>query len=406
MKTAALPLALVIAVCAAGRQKKAIQQPNGDSSSTQQTTASEAPSLADTQKWIKNTFAENSGQSLCHEFDSRLRQPEPEYGEEFACLIESYDLVLDGCKVTFYTFHSHRRYSLVPPVPAAAAQKWNNGDDKVRDFVAEFNLGDIDPKTIQVSEPWGTYGKLDKETYHPNLPQVYISLATTNNEDTIAIAFPYGVSHGEQYKIHELGGIGYHNFVTIQPDYAPRFVKALTHAAELCGGKTFCVLNRNSPLHRYTKYRGKNVKPPRYNPIKLRGDGPTASEIILRDRECRLTHHQRRPWVPPLIPQKQRILNPPRRTQRADLLIRKHPRPDQEAHALAVLQREHPAAPRNHIQRQLRVLPVFELAPAHEKRRRRRCNPIVASCTSLSPVMNSPSGKHIGETPSQQPPDW
>jgi len=37
------------------------------------------------------------------------------------------------------------------------------------------------------------------------------------------------------------------------------------------------------------------MAPSRFKPIRLRGDGPTASEIVIRDRDCRLTHVEIKP---------------------------------------------------------------------------------------------------------------
>src|SRR5260370_196936 len=44
--------------------------------------------------------------------------------------------------------------------------------------------------------------------------------------------------------------------------------------------------------------------------------------------------------------------------------IRKPPCPEQDAEPLRPLEREHPSPPRNHIEDELSVLPVLELAPA------------------------------------------
>src|ERR1700754_2330922 len=61
----------------------------------------------------------------------------------------------------------------------------------------------------------------------------------------------------------------------------------------------------------------------------------------------------------------------PRIHQRPDFLIGKQPRPRKEAHALAVLQRKHPPTALDHIDDQLRVLPVLVLRWAHVERRAR-----------------------------------
>lgn len=87
--------------------------------------------------------------------------------------------------------------------------------------------------------------------------------------------------------------------------------------------------------------------------------------------------------------------------QSSEFIIVEQPRPHQEAHAFAVFQREHATAPRHHIDDELGVLPIFELRRADVERRAAN----LASNTSRSPTMNSPTAKHIGEEPSQQPPD-
>src|SRR6202034_4119968 len=63
------------------------------------------------------------------------------------------------------------------------------------------------------------------------------------------------------------------------------------------------------------------------------------------------------------------LLNPSRSAQRAYLLTGKHARADQEAHTLGPLKREHAPASRHHVQDNLRVFPILELAAAHIKRR-------------------------------------
>lgn len=214
---------------AVSQQSKAAGQ-GGNPPSTHEEGANNKPSLADTEGWIKNTLAENTGQSICHEFDSS-KQSGADYGPEFFCRSKSFELDFDGCKVTFYTFYSHRGVNLHEKPES------NNGDDKADASIAEFNLRDIDPKTIQATDPYGTFGPLGNKTFHANSAQVDISLATTNSEETMTITHPNSPLSNKQFKLHALSGY-VDNFVTVQPDYAPRFVKALTHAVELCGGKT------------------------------------------------------------------------------------------------------------------------------------------------------------------------
>jgi hypothetical protein len=82
---------------------------------------------------------------------------------------------------------------------------------------------------------------MDKKTFYHNQAQIDVCVATTNSESSLNITFPFSPSflRGDRkpYKIHELCGAANDNFVTVDPEYAPKFIKALTHAVELCGGK-------------------------------------------------------------------------------------------------------------------------------------------------------------------------
>ncbi len=221
-----LSMALVMSVTAMGQNTRVGQKSEANSALSQQKSAAGAPSLADTEKWITNTFSENSRAMFCREFNSS--DGDSEYGENFYCRYQKYYLDFEGCKVIFRTEYSHLGYILTRnPVS-------EGGDDKDQTTEVIFNLGDIDPQTIQAGEPHGTFGRLDRKTVHGNDPHVDVCLTTTDNNDTMTKIFPSSSKH-ESFKEHTL--CGSENFVTLHPEYAPRFIKAFSHAVELCGGK-------------------------------------------------------------------------------------------------------------------------------------------------------------------------
>jgi hypothetical protein len=237
MKRLFVALVMVMSVTAEGQNTRTTEKAAGDSALGQQKAASGAPSLADTEQWIKNTLAENSGNSLCNEFDSR-KQPNSEYGADYSCRNQRYSLDFEGCKATFWTFNSHRSGRYVATSHPIFDEGEDRSNDKGNDSIVKFNLGDIDPKTIRAEEPYGWFGSLGKRTFHANKEQVNVCVATTDSILTITISFPFSLSGDhELFKIHELCWPT-NNFVTVEPEYAPRFVKALTHAVELCGGKS------------------------------------------------------------------------------------------------------------------------------------------------------------------------
>jgi|GEM_PF-4953324 len=223
---------LCYALAVPGQMTNAV--PSADKSvSTRQQSGSDIPSLADTEKWIRNTFdSVNTGDINCSEFDSS-RMLSDGYGPEQYCLQQRYTLEFDGCKVTLLTFHSHTGMRI-----DRNTNRWitESADDKTEDSRYRFDLSDIDPKSILAEKWYGTYGSLKKRTFHDNQPQVSICLATTDSANTILLDSATFFPDGQPIKLHELCGVLNH-FVTVQPDYAPRFVKALTHAVELCGGK-------------------------------------------------------------------------------------------------------------------------------------------------------------------------
>ena len=184
------------------------------------------PSLRDTEHWIDQTFtSENVGLSSCSEFDSNV--PESDYGADVSCLYQSYRLDFADCKVTLFVRHSHTLIN-----SARNLHEVGIADPRL-DYVLSFKLSDIDPITISATAPIGSFGPLNKKTYHPNLPYVAINFRSTNDENNMVLSKPGGTSSIQQHDCCNFGG-----GIAMEPNYAPRFVHALRNAVELCGGKT------------------------------------------------------------------------------------------------------------------------------------------------------------------------
>jgi len=189
----------------------------------------ETPSLIDTESWIKLTFTEETaGRSDCQEYDPE--KPGVNYGPYASCTYSAYKISFEACKVTLEVHQSTGGTGV-------NGQKPDEYNFK-RDSVVSFNLGDIDPTTIKLGTPRGTYGDLKKKTHFDNPPSmVEVHFATSNNLDRIQVLYPYSSYLKDRpEKAHACCGMGEWG-IAVKPDYAPRFVKALDHAVQLCGGK-------------------------------------------------------------------------------------------------------------------------------------------------------------------------
>lgn len=193
------------------------------------------PSLDDTEKWIVQTFtSENTGASACEEYsDDTMGDVSVGYGPYMECYNTSYNnLSIDQCRVMFEIHKLH------------SALGKNGMHREVVDTmgkVVTFDLGDIDPTSILAGSPYGQFGNPGKKTYHDN-PALYldISIRTTNDFNRIAIENglprqPISERHKPEM-LHTCCGL-VENGITVSPEYAPRFIKAMRHAVELCGGK-------------------------------------------------------------------------------------------------------------------------------------------------------------------------
>jgi hypothetical protein len=109
-------------------------------------------------------------------------------------------------------------------------------EDKKETTVLFFNLHDIEPSSLKATEPTGSFGLLEKKTWHHNEPSADVHFETTDNAETMVLVYPYSDHPTKRYKKHvccDVIGSG----IAMKPEYAARFVKALRHAVELCGGK-------------------------------------------------------------------------------------------------------------------------------------------------------------------------
>jgi hypothetical protein len=200
---------------------------NAEQASGKPTTASN-PSLTETERWINNTFRDNSGESGCSEFDVITRNEH--HGPDFDCTYQKYSWEFDGCTAKLFTFNSHRKQTRDQ---TTGQLEIDNGDDKKDDSLMEFQLRDIDPKSIRAEEP-------RRQTFRDiEWQEVDVCMTTTNSEDKVLLWYvdaPSFKDGHQPYKVHDACGFLNH-FVTVKPEYAPRFVNALKHAVELCGGK-------------------------------------------------------------------------------------------------------------------------------------------------------------------------
>jgi len=162
-----------------------------------------SPSLAETEKWITQTFKNDA---TAQHFVSGL--------EDSAFKV--YRLDFDKCKAT-----------LDIEQQGFSSRAGFNGDHETY----SFNLADIDPLSIK-------FVVIEMPEHYAD-----VTLRTTDDTDSVELNV---VSYGEQANrpekprsVHKIGSEGVPSLggIPVAEDYAPRFVNALRHAVELCGGK-------------------------------------------------------------------------------------------------------------------------------------------------------------------------
>jgi hypothetical protein len=183
--------------------------PSGAATLKRQKATSSAPSLADTQKWITQTYGDGS-----HIVHKGFQSIDFDSSDKTQC---------------------HMHFMVREQV----------GSD-IR-FLQLVNLADIDPTSIKASEvihdtDITTVKNPDQIDYSTNAvkdhPYVFVSIKTTDDKDSV-IENTYLTENGRRTSLsstaHEIGFP--QEGIAVEKDYAPRFVNALRHAVELCGGK-------------------------------------------------------------------------------------------------------------------------------------------------------------------------
>lgn len=173
------------------------------------------PSLIETEHWIENTFNnDNVGYFQNFSVDNTLDQ--------------SYSITFEGCTLGF---------------EASEVQRYTSDGthhERQSSVVYFANLKDIDPSTIKVY----FYDVI-------KVRRAFVGLMTTNNENKITtFMFPNDIKHlvspsvfrHEKHSTSELVFRGDSipsdkSGIVMAPDYAPRFINAMRHAVQLCGGK-------------------------------------------------------------------------------------------------------------------------------------------------------------------------
>ena len=182
------------------------------------------PSLAETEKWITQTFGD--GRHIVfkgfQEIDFALADIKRDNFDDPRCYMQFS--VIDQVDIN---------HLLDPPA--------GNG---LR-FLQLIDLADIDPSSIKSGELIHDTDFMTSKD--PNLvpdstgavkdhPYVFVTIKTTDNKNSI-INYTYWTENGESTKYREMEHLVGFPGIAVEPEYAPRFMKALRHAVELCGGK-------------------------------------------------------------------------------------------------------------------------------------------------------------------------
>jgi hypothetical protein len=170
------------------------------------------PTLVETENWIHQTFGEGS-----HFV----------YGARFGISFDKLNKTDNNqCWVRLTAF--------------------NIGDQEIR-FMQFANLADIDPASIRIGElihdtdvtTVKDPGQIDYSTGAvKDHPYVFARIKTTDSAESVYDDITFvqnGKSTKHSSKENEVGFTG--EGIALKPEYAPRFVKALIHAVQLCGGK-------------------------------------------------------------------------------------------------------------------------------------------------------------------------
>jgi hypothetical protein len=195
----------------------------------QQLVPDSGPSLQATEDWISQTFnsGDNTGRSDCAEFEPGLSD---HYGSHIRCSKTDYRIQMDSCRVTFFlTTYTTRS-------PGSDGQFLQIESRKKS--VVSFDLHDIDPASIKAGETQWLFGNSGEKKFHGNFPAYsLVSIDTADEKDRISTVFPTANGQSGPYMTHSYCSLTMPG-IAVRPEYAPRFVKAMRHAAELCGGRS------------------------------------------------------------------------------------------------------------------------------------------------------------------------
>lgn len=173
------------------------------------------PSLIETEHWIENTFNEqNVGYYQILSADNTID--------------ESYSVVFEGCTLGLESSEVHD-------------YKYNGTHSEQQSSVLYYvDLKDIDPSTIKVY----FYDVI-------TVRRAFVGLMTTNDENKITtLMFPNDIEnlvspsvfrhekHFTPERVVKVDSIPFDKSgIVMASDYAPRFIKAMRHAVQLCGGR-------------------------------------------------------------------------------------------------------------------------------------------------------------------------
>ncbi|HEU0046775.1 MAG TPA: hypothetical protein VFQ43_04090 [Nitrososphaera sp.] len=192
------------------------------------TQQSSTPSLLETEAWITKAVENHASATQCTEYNPRMPGDSTvENLVAFDCHRAEFYLTFDGCAATLVTVHTHRRSD------KSFVKQYDYERDKADNLRLVFNLADIDPSTIKTNPPQGSFGPLHTNTYHKNVPFMKVVFKTTNEKEVIRKVVQGATRAYDSSEIDP----AWWDSLAFDLDYAPRFVHALKHAVELCGGK-------------------------------------------------------------------------------------------------------------------------------------------------------------------------
>jgi hypothetical protein len=169
------------------------------------------PTLEETEAWIKQTFYDGS-----HVWQDTKQEVDFYQKENPPCTLQF--LIWDGPTSVHIRASQFVSLSDLDPDSFVASELIHDTDYA---SLKDPNL--IDPVTGAVKDH----------------PYVYVKVKTANGKDSVSSTTYIKAKNGKDEQIHahetEIG-LGVKG-IALEPQYAPRFIKALRHAVELCGGK-------------------------------------------------------------------------------------------------------------------------------------------------------------------------